>query len=633
MDITEITFDHELDEGRDAFLPALPAEIVNAIADVPEPAEELLRPERENAKPPQTLSAALAKLGKGTNPIATSLRRTPGSTAASTAPKSSSLAPPHPGTIKRLPSTAALVATTGVPVANKPLPAKKVGAAPVAPQLKAKAGAPTRKPPPSTRGSALAKAKAPPPPSSSSSAKAKAAATGKGKGKAAAGVSAKQLPFAARARAIPAGKGVRAATLAGGSRGKRRGQVEEEEEEEGSYSEEEEEGSYSEEEEEGSYSGTGSYSEEEESGSYSEEEEGSEESGGGSGDSGSYSEEESGSYDEEEEEEEEEESTPRPRKSGGGSRDGAGSRRPASKGGRDSGSRRPASKGGSGSGSRRPSSGGRRAQEPSGLSRKAALASRRAFVQDDDEDEEEGSSAGEEAADYEEEEEDDEEGEYTTAESSETPPRRARPSSSSSRGSKRHAAAPIGASPSAKRQRAMEESEVLALAIREQEKALRGLKRDLKVLRQIEAAWSIDEEEARKQGIGAQDLALINAFDDEDVAKVREVIGKVAAILETLDSEFGSQLRSYQQSVSAMDGILRTRAKVINRLDKATGIFSRYPDLSQFVATKQARLADAMENTQRALLDGFATSLAKVQMTQGQIREVISGAVKGSSYR
>lgn len=405
--------------------------------------------------------------------------------------------------------------------------------------------------------------------------------------------------------------------------------MEQESDEEGSYSEEEEEGSYSEEEEEeGSYSGTGSYSEEEEeSGSYSEEE-GSEESGGGSGDSGSYSEEESGSYSEEEEEEdeeEEEELTPRPRKSGG-------SRRPVSRGGRDSGSQRPASKGGKDSGSRRPSSGGRRAQEPSGLSRKAALASRRAFVRDDDEDEE-GSSAGEEEAEYddEEEESEDEEGEYTTAESSETPPRRARPSSSSSRGSKRHAAAPIGASPSAKRQRAMEESEVLALAIREQEKALRGLKRDLKVLRQIEAAWSIDEEEARKQGIGAQDLALINAFDDEDVAKVREVIGKVAAILETLDSEFGSQLRSYQQSVSAMDGILRTRAKVINRLDKATGIFSRYPDLSQFVATKQARLADAMENTQRALLDGFATSLAKVQMTQGQIREVISGAVKGSS--
>jgi len=638
------------DQSRaDAFLPVLPADLSQALANArradPPPthgaAIELLHPERDNTKPPQTLTEALAKIssGRAANPIATTLRRKPAPTVG-------------------LPRSAATVAATGVPVANKPSPAKKVGSGPMPAALKAKAGAPhmgvsegpdevgesasrrlaptgRRSPaaahgnaitaaPPTARKAAIpakpAPAAAPTTIMTIAAAKRKptaAAAAGPGpaprtpslgdpkdrRGREAAPRSGSLATPSLRSASLHSPEARKAITIREpgkraapkapapnkkapappAKKGKRKAASTTESEE---ADEDEEEGS-----EEGS----------------DDEEEGSEE----------------GSY------EDESSSTPSRGKRASSSKRGASrptskesAGRPNSKGsgaarGRPSSggaAARPSSKGGA---ARPSSSRGRPAKEPSALSKRATLASRRAFA---DMDESERSESGSSASD----------GTGTATESS-----------GSSRSFKRraptHPHASASARPaqsaSAKRRRAMEESEVLALAIREQERALRGLKRDLKVLRQVEAAWSIDEAEARRQGIGAQDLALINAFDDEDVAKVREVIDKVAAILDTLESEFGTQLRSYQQSVSAMDSILRTRAKVINRLDKATGIFSRYPDLSQFVAAKQARLGEAMETTQRALLDGFATSLAKVQLTQGQIRDVISGAVAGTGAR
>jgi hypothetical protein len=163
-------------------------------------------------------------------------------------------------------------------------------------------------------------------------------------------------------------------------------------------------------------------------------------------------------------------------------------------------------------------------------------------------------------------------------------------------------------------------TDVLVLAIEEQERAMKELRTDLRVLRQIEAAWSITEQEARAQGIQVADMGAIAAFDDEDVAKVREVIAKVAAMLELLERDFGKHMKGYQEAVAAMGGILRTRASVINKLDSTTGIFSRYPELAAFVSAKQHKLTEAMKTTERALLDGFAASLAKVRLAQGQIR-------------
>ena len=487
-----------------------------------------------------------------------------------------------------------------------------------------------------------------------------------GKGK---GVAGKLAGVAGKGKGVVAGKltgvagkgkgvaGKLAAASGKGGAGKKKGgkavdyeigSGEEEEEEEGSYEEgsydEEEEGSY----EEGSYE-EGSYEDEEE-GSYEDEEE------------GSYDEEEEGSYDEEEEEEESE-SPPRrsSRPTSKGARptsnSSAGSKGVGHKGvsSKSAGSKGTASKGAIAAAlpfALRPAGSGNTADavalrarhpsiRPSSAHQRAKAASRRAFADDGDSDEEgSGSGSYSEEGSYTEEGSGSgsysEEGSYSgppgessageTPSLSPPPPASSRRSSRGGGSSAFPARAPkAGGRPSPKKP-PQSEREVLALAIREQEKALKGLQRDLKVLRQIEAAWSIDEHEAKRQGIGAQDMALINAFDDEDVSKVREVIAKVAAILETLESEFGQHLRSYQEAVTAMESILQTRAKVINRLDKATGIFSRYPELSQFVAGKQERLAQAMENTQRALLDGFATSLAKVQMTQGQIRDMIQGA-------
>jgi len=445
-----------------------------------------------------------------------------------------------------------------------------------------------------------------------------------------------------------------------------------EDSEEGSYTytEVEDEGSYSD--EEGSYSddgSEGSYSDEEEDddeGSYSEEDEEEAPRGGSKKRPATASKRPSSSS----------AASKRPTSSASASKRpsssaAAASKRPSSSAA--AASKRPSS---SASATKRPSSSRPSASRavadtrrrpdsqkhrPSSLQRKAVAASRRAFDEDegdeedegeysdedegsysDEDDEEDGSySDEEEEGSYEEEDEEDEEEARLVSR------KRGRTSSGdrsarASRPSSDDASTPLvpppprrsaGKPASQKKDAGAEERQVLALAIREQEKALKGLHRDLKVLRQIEAAWSIDEEEARRQGIGAQDMALINAFDDEDVAKVREVIVKVSAILDTLESEFGQHLRSYQEAITSMETILETRAQVINRLDRTTGIFSRYPELSEFVAGKQTRLAKAMENTQRALLDGFATSLAKVQMTQGQIRDMIHGAATQAKRR
>jgi hypothetical protein len=150
------------------------------------------------------------------------------------------------------------------------------------------------------------------------------------------------------------------------------------------------------------------------------------------------------------------------------------------------------------------------------------------------------------------------------------------------------------------------------------------MKSDLKVLRQVHTLFSMSEEDARRQGIKGSDLMLVNAFDDEDAGMVSSTIEKVDAMVQALERDFGDQVRSYETTVSSMRQILETRASVINKLDSSTGVFSRYPDLSKFIMEKQTKLARSLEETQRALLDGFASSLAKVKLTQGQLKKVMN---------
>ena len=163
------------------------------------------------------------------------------------------------------------------------------------------------------------------------------------------------------------------------------------------------------------------------------------------------------------------------------------------------------------------------------------------------------------------------------------------------------------------------QQQVLLALMKEQESALKGLKRDAAVLRSIHEAWSMTEEEAVRQGVGKEDLILINAFDGEDANVIKALERKVNAMVEALESEFGQHVRSYEKTIHAMGRILETRTQVINRLDRKTGIFSRYPELSTYVMQKQDKLASAMEGTQKALMDGFATSLAKVKSAQGEL--------------
>ena len=177
------------------------------------------------------------------------------------------------------------------------------------------------------------------------------------------------------------------------------------------------------------------------------------------------------------------------------------------------------------------------------------------------------------------------------------------------------------------------EARVLEMAIREQDKAMHELRGDLEVLRRVEAAWSLSEEEARRRGLGEGDMAMISAFDGEDAEEVRKVVVRVESVLAALEKDFGQHVRAYQRTMAAMDGILRTRTEVINKLDRATGIFSRYPELAHYVAGKQKRLTDAMHSTQRALLDGFATSLAKVKLTQGQIAQLAASTGRAGGAR
>jgi hypothetical protein len=169
------------------------------------------------------------------------------------------------------------------------------------------------------------------------------------------------------------------------------------------------------------------------------------------------------------------------------------------------------------------------------------------------------------------------------------------------------------------------EEALLRAAIGEQDRALLEMKSDLKVLRQVHTLFSMSEEDARRQGIKGSDLLLVNAFDDEDAGMVSSTIEKVDAMVQALERDFGDQVRSYETTVSSMREILETRASVINKLDSSTGVFSRYPDLSKFITEKQGKLAQSLEQTQKALLDGFASSLAKVKLTQGQLNRAMAG--------
>ena len=167
------------------------------------------------------------------------------------------------------------------------------------------------------------------------------------------------------------------------------------------------------------------------------------------------------------------------------------------------------------------------------------------------------------------------------------------------------------------------EEEVLSVAIREQETSLKRMKRDLKTLRDVYALWSMSEDDARKQGLTDADMLMIHAFDAEDADMIKAVIDKVSAMVEALERDFGQHVRSYEKTVSRMRKIIETRVDVINKLDKSTGVFSRYPELSKYIATKQDKLTRAMQGTQKALLDGFATSLARVKVAQGEIDSMI----------
>lgn len=167
------------------------------------------------------------------------------------------------------------------------------------------------------------------------------------------------------------------------------------------------------------------------------------------------------------------------------------------------------------------------------------------------------------------------------------------------------------------------EEEILSLAIREQEDSLKKMKKDLKVLQDVYALWNMTEADARKQGLTDADMLMIHAFDAEDAEMIKAVIDKVSAMVDALERDFGQHVRSYEKTVSKMRKILETRIDVINKLDKSTGVFSRYPELSKYIATKQDRLTKAMQGTQKALLDGFATSLARVKVAQGEIDGMI----------
>lgn len=171
--------------------------------------------------------------------------------------------------------------------------------------------------------------------------------------------------------------------------------------------------------------------------------------------------------------------------------------------------------------------------------------------------------------------------------------------------------------------------DVLRSAMKEQKVALKGLRQDLETLQQLESMWSMTPEEARRQGIPQESLVLIESFDDDDVAALRKTLAKVSKLVHLMETDFGTRVSAYEKAIETMSQILDTRASTVNQLERKTGIFSRYPDLARHMQDKQARLQAKREETEKALLDGFVSSLADVRMTQGELRE----ALKSTSHK
>jgi hypothetical protein len=230
-------------------------------------------------------------------------------------------------------------------------------------------------------------------------------------------------------------------------------------------------------------------------------------------------------------------------------------------------------------------------------------------LDDEDDDEEFDESDGEEEDD-EEEEEDDDGGEEEEEERSGRSGKRV----SGTRGMSHRRKHKSGRST---------DHDVLRSAMKEQKVALKGLRQDLETLQQLESMWSMTPEEARRQGIPQENLVLIESFDDDDVAALRKTLAKVSKLVHLMENDFGTRVSAYEKAIETMSKILDTRASTVNQLERKTGIFSRYPDLALHMQDKQARLQAKREETEKALLDGFVSSLADVRMTQGELREAL----------
>jgi hypothetical protein len=174
---------------------------------------------------------------------------------------------------------------------------------------------------------------------------------------------------------------------------------------------------------------------------------------------------------------------------------------------------------------------------------------------------------------------------------------------------------------------------ILSAALNKHKDALKGLRKDAELLENLETLFGMDADEARRSGFGDENLDMIEAFDEDDVAVIRKQRERVQKMVELLEKNYAKRLEAFNRTVRGMRSVLEQRTKVINKLEKNDALFSRYPDLAAHFHKKQERLQGLLAQTEQNLKDGLVASLAQVEMLRGDIDSMVRSTAAPSKKR
>ena len=104
-------------------------------------------------------------------------------------------------------------------------------------------------------------------------------------------------------------------------------------------------------------------------------------------------------------------------------------------------------------------------------------------------------------------------------------------------------------------------------------------------------------------------LVSDEAFDQNDVKFVTNVIEKDTQTLRQVHQECQLLETKYKDSISNLEAIIKARQETLDYVDAETGLFRDYPDLLDYFAQRQKRFLDECLKSKAALSKELTTEL------------------------